>query len=102
MREAIHKIAGGFINSDCLMSDPPDWHSAFGQLQAIAQRANALPPSAASLRYQRLVDVVEAARSFVAALYAWANKGGWPGDKCRVLREALAALDQPPQEPGHD
>jgi hypothetical protein len=64
MREAIRKIAGGFINSDCLMSDPPDWHSAFSQLQAIAQRANALSPSAASLRYQRMVDVVEAAKEW--------------------------------------
>lgn len=36
---ALEKIAGGFINSDCLMSDPSDWHSAFAQLQAIAREA---------------------------------------------------------------
>ncbi len=47
-REALEKIVGGFINSDCLMSDPPDWHSAFSQLQAIARTALSAPtpPSA--------------------------------------------------------
>ncbi len=39
LREALEKIKGGFINSGCLMSSPPDWHSAFNQLQAIAKDA---------------------------------------------------------------
>jgi hypothetical protein len=39
LREALDKIKGGFINSDCLMSDPPDWHNAFDQLQALARTA---------------------------------------------------------------
>jgi len=42
LREALEKIAGGFINSDCLMSDPPDWHSALSQFEAIARAALAL------------------------------------------------------------
>ena len=40
--EALKNIDGGFINSDCLMGDPPNWHSAFSQLQAIARAAIAL------------------------------------------------------------
>ena len=36
---ALRRIAGGFINSSFVMRDPPDWHSAFAQLQVIAQDA---------------------------------------------------------------
>ena len=39
LRKALERIAGGFINSNCLMSNPPDWHNAFDQLQAIAKEA---------------------------------------------------------------
>jgi hypothetical protein len=39
LRKALERIAGGFINSSCLMSNPPDWHNAFDQLQAIAKEA---------------------------------------------------------------
>lgn len=36
---ALKKIAGGFINSNFAMSNPPDWYKAFGQLQNIARAA---------------------------------------------------------------
>jgi hypothetical protein len=39
MIAALEKIEGGFINSDFVMSNPPDWHSAFNQLQSIARAA---------------------------------------------------------------
>lgn len=39
LREALEKISGGHINSDFVMSNPPDWHSAFTQFQAIAREA---------------------------------------------------------------
>jgi chromosome segregation ATPase len=42
-RRALEKIAGGFINSDFVMEDPPNWHSAFSQLQKIAHAALSLP-----------------------------------------------------------
>lgn len=36
MWTALQNIAGGFINTDFVTSNPPDWHSAFAQLQTIA------------------------------------------------------------------
>lgn len=39
LRKALERIAGGFINSNCLASSPPNWHAAFAQLQAIAKKA---------------------------------------------------------------
>jgi hypothetical protein len=36
---ALNKITGGFIDSSFVESNPPDWHSAFGQLQSIARDA---------------------------------------------------------------
>jgi hypothetical protein len=39
MLKALKNIAGGFINSDFVLSTPPDWHRAFNQLQEIAARA---------------------------------------------------------------
>lgn len=38
-REALEAIAGGRISTDFVMSIPPDWRSAFGQLQALAKAA---------------------------------------------------------------
>jgi hypothetical protein len=103
LREALHPIVGWIDHVDATSSrrlldsewPPPAGEPPIGELRA-CRKALAHPPSAASLRYQRLVDVVEAARSFVTALYS----PGWPSHKCRVLREALSALDQPTQEPG--
>jgi hypothetical protein len=37
--DALQKIGGGFINSDFVMSNPPDWHKAFAELQEIARTA---------------------------------------------------------------
>ena len=39
MREALDNIANGRINTNFVMSTPPDWHNAFTQMQTIARTA---------------------------------------------------------------
>lgn len=39
LRTALLNIAAGEINSDFVISDPPNWHKAFSDLQAIARAA---------------------------------------------------------------
>jgi hypothetical protein len=46
LRAALEKIAGGFINTDFVTLNPPDWHNAFEQLQKIAEAALEAAPEA--------------------------------------------------------
>jgi hypothetical protein len=71
---ALRKIANGMIDTGFVDTAPPDWHSAFTQLQHIAKEV--LVNDKPSQDYQR--EVLELARGIQIAHAAWLAMGA-PG-----------------------